>query len=158
MAGQCLPPTGDPRQDDLRAAHRTEHVERPAGVKGGFRLCLPTGQWWWSPGMFRLHGYPPHQWRSLRPSTRLLLTHRHPADRSAFAQAWTHLLQTGGVMAVRYRIVGVDGVIRPVFAMAYFDRPAGAAGRAAGEITGVMQSDEQGTESAPESAAESAAD
>lgn len=45
-------------------------------------------------------------------------------------------------MAVRYRIVGVDGVVRPVFAMAYFDRPAGAAGRAGGEITGVMQSDE----------------
>lgn len=142
MAGQFLPPMHDPRHEDLREGHRAEHVERPAGVKGGFRLCLPTGQWWWSTGMYRLHGYRPQQWPSVRPSARLLLTHRHPADRSAFAQAWTHLLETGGVMAVRYRIVGVDGVIRPVFAMAYFDAPAGAAGRPTGEITGVMQSEE----------------
>ena len=137
MANQPRPPL----DDQIRAAHCREHVERPAGVKGGFRLSLSTGQWWWSPGMYRLHGYLPNQWSSVRPSGRLLLTHRHPDDRTAFAQAWSHLLTDGGMIAVRYRIVGVDGLVRPVFAMAYLDIPdRGACGQQR-EVTGVMQSD-----------------
>ncbi len=138
MANQSLPPM----DDDVREAHRRDHVERPAGIKGGFRFSLTTGQWWWSPGMYRLHGYPPVQWRSVRPSGRLLLAHRHPADRPAFAQAWCHLLDEGGVIAVRYRIIGVDGLVRPVFAMAYFDRVGTGAGGQSREVTGVMQSDD----------------
>jgi hypothetical protein len=92
--------------------------------------------------MYRLHGYPPVQWRSVRPSGRLLLAHRHPADRPAFAQAWCHLLDEGGVIAVRYRIIGVDRLVRPVFAMAYFDRVGTGAGGQSREVTGVMQSDD----------------
>jgi hypothetical protein len=130
-----------PLDDQLRAAHSREHVERPAGVKGGFRLSLTTGQWWWSPGMYRLHGYLPNQWASVRPSGRLLLIHRHPDDRSAFAQAWSHLLNDGGMIAVRYRIVGFDRLVRPVFAMAYVDAPARGTGAHQREVTGVMQSD-----------------
>ena len=75
MANQSLPPM----DDDVREAHSHDHVERPAGIKGGFRLCLTNGQWWWSPGMYRLHGYPPDRWRSVRPSGRLLLAHSDAA-------------------------------------------------------------------------------
>ena len=128
-----LPPT----DEDQRRAHSREHVERPAGVKGGFRFSMTTGQWWWSPGVFRLHGYDPEQSRSVRPDGRLLLAHRHPDDRRTFVQAWRHLLSDGGVVAVRYRIVGVDGRVRPVFAMAYLDREVGRPR----EVTGVIQSD-----------------
>jgi PAS domain-containing protein len=137
MANQALPPL----DDDVRAAHSRDHVEPPAGIKGGFRFSLVTGQWWWSPGMYRLHGYLPDRWLSVRPSGRLLLAHRHPDDRQAFAQAWSHLLDTGGVIAVRYRIIGLDGLVRPVFAMAYLECSGGEVNRPAREVTGVMQSD-----------------
>lgn len=137
MANHSLPPL----DKDLQLAHSLEHVERPAGVKGGFRLSLTTGNWWWSAGMFQLHGYTPTQWRTVRPCGRLMLAHRHPDDRAAFAQAWRHLLSDGGVVAFRYRIVGIDGRIRPVFAMAYLDEIAGSGPRF---VTGVIQSDSEG--------------
>ena len=137
MAQQSLPPLDSSVDRAVRAAHGREHVERPAGIKGGFRLSLTTGQWWWSPGMFELHGYHGAQVLSVRPTSRLLLTHRHPADREPFARAWQHLLSDGGVVAFRYRIVGDDDRVRPVFAMAYLDSASGRGG----EVTGVMQSD-----------------
>ncbi|HEY5878436.1 MAG TPA: PAS domain-containing protein [Nakamurella sp.] len=133
MVNQSLPPL----DDEVRAAHGREHVERPAGIKGGFRLSLTSGQWWWSPGVYRLHGYRQGQWAAVRPDGRMLLIHRHPDDRAAFAQAWRHLLADGGMIALRYRIMGVDGLIRPVFAMAYLDGPDGRPR----EVTGVLQSD-----------------
>jgi PAS fold len=134
MAHQSLPPL----DGDLAAAHSHEHVERPAGIKGGFRLCLATGQCWWSSGMFRLHGYSPAQWSAVRPSGRLLLAHRHPDDRRAVGQALEHLLADGGMIAVRYRVVGADGLVRPVFAMAYLGKAGHGSAR---EVTGVMESD-----------------
>lgn len=136
MAHQSRPPAGD---DLLTAAHIREHTERPAGIRGGFRLALASGQWWWSPGVFQLHGVGPAGRGFVRPSTRLLLTRRHPADRASFAEAWRHLLTDGGMVAVRYRIVGVDGRVRPVFVMAYLNETAGRGPRF---VTGVMQSEE----------------
>src|SRR6478752_5428859 len=105
----------------LQSDHRYEHVEAPAGIKGGFRFSLTDGAWWWSPGMFALHGYRQTQMRSVQPSTRLILSHRHPADRRAMAAAWAHLLADGKLVAFHYRIVGADGVVRPVFALASTD-------------------------------------
>ena len=136
MVSQTRPTVDD---DRLTAIHVREHTERPAGVKGGFRLSLVSGQWWWSPGVFELHGMRPGDELAARPSTRLLLARRHPADRGAFTQAWRHLIADGGVIAVRYRIVGVDGRVRPVFVMAYLDEIAGCGPRF---VTGMMQSED----------------
>jgi hypothetical protein len=136
MARQSPPPVDD---DPLTAIHAREHIERPAGIKGGFRLSIASGQWWWSPGVFELHGFGPLGPGAARPSTRLLLTRRHPGDRRAFAGAWRHLLTDGGVVALRYRIVGVDGRVRPVFVMAYLDEIAGHGPRF---VTGMMQSED----------------
>lgn len=135
MVNQTPPPVDD---DLLTAIHIREHTEPPAGIKGGFRLSMVSGQWWWSPGVFELHGFGPLGRGTAEPSTRLLLTRRHPADRSAFRQAWRHLLTEGGVVAIRYRIVGVDHRVRPVFVMAYLDEITGRGPRF---VTGVMQSD-----------------
>lgn len=142
MPGQPPPVDDDP----LTAVHMREHTERPAGVKGGFRLSLDSGQWWWSPGVFELHGFGPDDPLPIRPSTRLLLARRHPADRRAFIQAWRHLRSDGGVVAIRYRIVGVDGRARPVFVMAHLGDTTGRGPRF---VTGVMQSDGAVTEPDP---------
>jgi hypothetical protein len=136
MVNRTPPPVDS---DPLTAIHIREHTERPAGIKGGFRLSLTSGQWWWSPGVFELHGFGPRRPGAARPSTRLLLTRRHPADRRAFTEAWRHLLIDGGVVAMRYRIIGVDRRVRPVFVMAYLDE---ITGRGARFVTGVMQSED----------------
>lgn len=127
--------------DALTAIHIREHTEPPAGIKGGFRLSLVSGQWWWSPGVFELHGFGPAARLPARPSTRLLLARRHPADRGAFIAAWRHLLTDGGVVAIRYRIIGIDGRVRPVFVMAYLDEITGRGPRF---VTGMMQSEDAG--------------
>ncbi len=127
-----------PQQRD----HRYEHVEAPAGIKGGFRFSLTDGAWWWSPGMYALHGYRQTQMRSIQPSTRLILSHRHPADRRAMAAAWAHLLADGKLAAFHYRIVGADGVVRPVFALASTDFNRGHDPTL---VTGVLQLEEFST-------------
>jgi len=136
MVSETLPPVDD---DPLTAIHIREHTEPPAGIKGGFRLSLVSGQWWWSPGVFELHGFGPATRRQARPSTRLLLARRHPADRSAFIAAWRHLLADGGIVAIRYRIIGIDGQVRPVFVMAYLDEVTGRGPRF---VSGMMQSED----------------
>lgn len=145
MADQPLTPfphtvlaAESPPVDLLTLAHIREHIERPAGIRGGFRLSLASGRWWWSPGVFELHGFGRTGADGLVPSTRLLLAHRLAADRPAFDQAWRHLMTDGWATAFRYRIVGVDGRVRPVFVMASLD---GGADRRTGVVTGVMQSD-----------------
>ena len=126
----------------MQRDHRYEHVEAPAGIKGGFRFSLVDGAWWWSPGMYLLHGYGPNQMHRIAPSTRLILSHRHPADRQAMASAWAHLLAEGKLAAFHYRIIGADGVTRPVFAMASTDFNRG---HAPTMVTGVLQLEEFST-------------
>jgi hypothetical protein len=115
---------------------REERVPDAAGIKGGFRITLSDGSWWWSPGMYVLHGLRAAQMRRIVPSTRFVLTHRHPADRAAMIEAWTQLITDGPLVAFRYRIVGVDGVVRPVYAMASIDHGADGSPTV---VTGVLQ-------------------
>jgi len=116
--------------------HRNHRVEEAVTIKGGFRFDRTDGSWWWSPGMFLLHGYDPDRLHGVVPSMRLLLAHRHPADRQALADAWAHLVGDGRLVAFRHRVVGADGVIRPVFTVASTGH-----GRDACAVTGVMQLD-----------------
>ena len=134
--------TVQPRDLPLQPDHRYEHVEAPAGIKGGFRFSLTDGAWWWSPGMYALHGYRQAQMRSVAPSTRLILSHRHPADRQAMAAAWAHLLADGKLAAFHYRIIGADGITRPVFALASTDFNRG---HQPTMVTGVLQLEELST-------------
>lgn len=117
--------------------HRnTEHIEPRATLKGGFRVTLSDMSWWWSPGMFTLLGYRPEQAAQIVPTTSLVLAHRHRDDRRSVESAWAQLVTGDGVAAVHYRIVGADGITRPVFAMAstqYDDEHTPV------QITGVLQ-------------------
>ena len=117
--------------------HRGTVLTGPS-VKGAFRVTLASGTWWWSPGMYTLHGYRPGQARQVVPSTRLMLAHLHPADRRSMNEAWAHLIADGELVALRFRIVGADGVVRPVFALA---STGFAAGDAPSVVTGVLEFD-----------------
>ncbi len=101
--------------------HQGTFITAPTGVKGAFRITLADGTCWWSPGMFTLHGDRAGRLSRLVPTTRMMVTHVHPADRRATANAWAHLIADGHLVALRYRIVGADEVIRPVFVLASTD-------------------------------------
>ena len=92
--------------------------------------------------MYELHGYRPDEMRHLKPTTRLILRHRHPGDRVAMAAAWAHLLADGKLAAFHYRIVGADAVTRPVFALASTDFNRG---HEPTMVTGVLQLEEFST-------------
>lgn len=113
----------------------SDPVVEPAGVKGGFRFDPVGGSWWWSPGVFAFLGYRPDQAAALIPSVRLLLRHRHPADRVVVRAAWRHLTAEGGLVAVHYRVLGADGVTRPVFVLASVTGQHGCPTM----VTGVME-------------------
>lgn len=124
------------RRDSTERFAEESSPSNGGGIKGGFRITLRDGDWWWSPGMFTLHGYRPDQIRHIRPTTRLVLAHRHPDDREAMAAAWSHLIADGSLMALHYRILGADGVTRAVFALASTDHRDD---RRPTVVTGVLQ-------------------
>jgi|GEM_PF-6673771 len=109
---------GGPRSGLVEQRRSSEHVEPRATLRGGFRVTLQDMSWWWSPGMFSLLGYRPNQAAHIVPTTALVLAHRHRDDRRAVESAWAQLVSGDGVAALHYRIVGADGLTRPVFAMA----------------------------------------
>ena len=93
----------------------------PAGIKGAFRIALTDRACWWSPGMFLLHGYGANRSPQVVPTARMMVSQVHPADRRVAAGAWSHLIADGHLVALHYRIVGADGLVRPVFVLASTD-------------------------------------
>lgn len=97
-------------------------VGAPGGITGGFQFTVVDGSWWWSPGMYMLLGIDQRQISENPPSTRLLFRHLHPADRRPVTRAWVHLRDRGGPVAVSFRIIGSDDLVRRVFVNASTDR------------------------------------
>ena len=54
------------------------------------------------------------------------------------ADAWAHLIADGHLVALHYRIVGADGVVRPVFVLASTDLDKAVPPTV---VTGVMEFD-----------------
>ena len=105
----------------MRAPQLPGPADSRNAVKGGFRFTPADGRWWWSPGMYMLLGVAADDQVRYPPSTRLLLTHLPPQYRQSLARAWRHLRAGHGPVAFAARIVGLDGVTRPVFITASAD-------------------------------------
>src|SRR5262245_4801797 len=74
-------PTSGTAVDD-----RTEdvvHVDAPGHV-GRFRFPTDGGRWWWSDGMFEIHGMSPGE---VVPTLEVVLHHALPQHRAALATA-----------------------------------------------------------------------
>ncbi len=62
-----------------------------------FRYDVRSGDGWWSPRMFELHGLVDGE---VAPSTDLLMSHKHPDDLAATAQTLRRVLATGEAKGV----------------------------------------------------------
>ena len=79
-----------------------------------FRYDVPSGTWWWSPGMFALHGFETGE---VDPSTDLLMAHKHPEDLLATEETLRGVLTTGEPFCCRHRVVDSAGGVREVLSV-----------------------------------------
>lgn len=91
-----------------------ELVERVVGAGdplqvGRFRYYFATRTWEWSAEAARIHGHPPE----VRPTTELLLSHKHPDDRDRL-EAMILSVEDGGPFSSRHRIIDTAGEVKEV--------------------------------------------
>jgi PAS domain S-box-containing protein len=78
---------------------------------GWYRFYFTDERWEWSPEVARIHGYEPG---AVTPTTRLVLSHKHPDDYDQVAATLEDILRTHQPFSTRHRIITVDGETREV--------------------------------------------
>jgi hypothetical protein len=88
-------------------------AKRPTAgrVAGRYRYNRQSGDWWWSPEIFTLHGLPPG---SPQPGTEDCLRYQHVEDRARVLEAISGACTAGLDFALETRIVRSDGQERDV--------------------------------------------
>ncbi|USC14077.1 PAS and ANTAR domain-containing protein [Rhodococcus sp. 11-3] len=99
---------GDTPVDD--AFERVFASGKPQRV-GSFRYLIDDDRWEWSDEVARMHGYAPG---TVRPTTDLLLKHKHPEDKAHVAAMLGALQRNGEPFSSRHRIIDTHGTVRPV--------------------------------------------
>jgi hypothetical protein len=78
---------------------------------GWFRLYSDDERWEWSPEVAQIHGYRPG---TVTPTTRLVLSHKHPDDYEHVAATLDEIRRTHKPFSTRHRIIDVQGHTREV--------------------------------------------
>jgi PAS domain S-box-containing protein len=78
---------------------------------GRFRYITRDDRWEWSNELARIYGYEPGR---VKPTTELLLTHKHPDDRALLADLIDRVRRYGMAFGNRFRIVDTRGDERVV--------------------------------------------
>jgi hypothetical protein len=78
---------------------------------GWFRFYFEGHRWVWSDQVQRMHGYQPG---TVTPTTELVLSHKHPADRPQVADGINDMIRRRQAFSTRHRIVDTDGLIHHV--------------------------------------------
>jgi fructose-specific component phosphotransferase system IIB-like protein len=78
---------------------------------GWFRFYFADELWEWSPQVERMHGYEPG---TVRPTTDLVLSHKHPDDYGQVAATLDEIRRTSGAFSTRHRIVDTHGDVHHV--------------------------------------------
>jgi PAS domain S-box-containing protein len=73
---------------------------------GWFRFYFEDERWEWSPEVARIHGYEPG---SVTPTTRLVLSHKHPEDYVEVAATLEDVRRTRRPFSTRHRIITEQG-------------------------------------------------
>jgi hypothetical protein len=81
-----------------------------AEAVGQYTWSLVTDRWWWSEGMYRIHGFAPGE---VVPTTELLLAHKHPDDVGDACRALDSLSH-GSPFSCYHRIIDAHRRVRSV--------------------------------------------
>lgn len=73
---------------------------------GSFRYFHAEDRWEWSEAVAAMHGYGPG---TVTPTTELVLSHKHPADKSTVARIIDRVRHEGAVFSSRHRIIDTEG-------------------------------------------------
>ncbi|WP_310779432.1 PAS and ANTAR domain-containing protein [Mycobacterium sp. Z3061] len=92
----------------------------PAGARpylniGSFRFWFVGQRWEWSDEMARMHGYEPG---SVEPTTKLLMSHKHPADRAHVQDLLDYALRSGEPFSSRHRFIDTGGTVHDAIVVA----------------------------------------
>lgn len=99
---------------------RTASPVLPAGARpylsvGSFRFWFVGQRWEWSDEMARMHGYEPG---SVEPTTKLLMSHKHPDDRAHVQDLLDYALQSGEPFSSRHRFIDTGGTVHDAIVVA----------------------------------------
>jgi hypothetical protein len=89
-----------------------------AALVGRFTWRSDSDTWWWSDGMFRIHGFEPGE---VVPTTDLVMTHVHPEDRAAAWESREVVLERGDPFSFVHRITSAAGCVRVVLAAGHLE-------------------------------------
>lgn len=78
---------------------------------GWFRFYFEGERWVWSDQVQRMHGYQPG---TVTPTTELVLSHKHPADRPQVIDGINDMIRRRQAFSTRHRIVDTAGIIHHV--------------------------------------------
>jgi len=94
---------------------------------GSFRFWFVGQRWEWSDEVARMHGYEPG---TVVPTTKLLLSHKHPDDRAHVQDLLDYALRSGESFSSRHRFVDTAGNVHDAIVVA--DRMLDEAGAVLG--------------------------
>ena len=82
---------------------------------GAFRFWFVGQRWEWSDEVARMHGYAPGE---VVPTTKLLLSHKHPDDRAHVQELLDHALQSEESFSSRHRFIDTAGNVHDAIVVA----------------------------------------
>lgn len=82
---------------------------------GSIRFWFVGQRWEWSDEVARMYGYEPGE---VQPTTRLLLSHKHPDDRAHVQEILDYALQSAGSFSSRHRFVDTKGRLHDAIVVA----------------------------------------
>jgi hypothetical protein len=94
---------------------------------GSFRFWFVGQRWEWSDEVARMHGYEPG---TVEPTTKLLLSHKHPDDRAHVQELLDYALRSEGSFSSRHRFIDTAGKVHDAIVAA--DRMLDEAGAVVG--------------------------
>jgi hypothetical protein len=100
----------------------TRHLE-----VGAFRFWFVGQRWEWSDEVARMHGYQPG---TVEPTTKLLLSHKHPEDRAHVQDLLDYALRSEESFSSRHRFLDTSGNVHDAIVVA--DRMLGDDGKVVG--------------------------
>jgi ANTAR domain-containing protein/PAS domain-containing protein len=103
-----------PAESPAQPTSATEAAARYLNV-GTFRFWFVGQRWEWSDEVARMHGYEPG---SVVPTTKLLLSHKHPDDRAHVQDLLDYALQSEESFSSRHRFLDTAGNVHDAIVVA----------------------------------------